>query len=504
MILLGTLGKAFGTFGAFIAGDEDLVEYLIQRARPYIYTTALPPAVAEATRASLRIVQEEGWRREVLNARIAQFRAGAAQLGLKLLDSPTPIQALILGEAQAAMAASDALRTRGILVAAIRPPTVPAGSARLRITFSAQHSAQQVERLLEALATLPPVLRSPPNREHPDTPRVLLPPGEGQDEGRSCSVFPHPNPLSKGEGEKRRSLFGDRIRTGRVCMMLWHERQGSGPDLLLVHGWGLHGGIWGDLPARLAEHFRVTTLDLPGHGRSGTDGGALSLSAFTDSVAALCPAPAIWLGWSLGGLIALHAALHYPHKVAKLVLVGTTPKFVQAPDWPHAMPTEVFAGFARSLTQDYRVTLLRFLSLHAGNNASARALLKQLRADMFAHGEPQPEALAAGLAILEQTDLRARLAEIHVPALVVHGSHDRLAPPAAGEYLAAQLPDARLLRVEGAGHAPFLSHATLFADAVCAAAPGVPGNGPLCCPTSSSPGVVSPAIPACPGATEAT
>jgi 8-amino-7-oxononanoate synthase len=155
LILLGTLGKAFGTFGAFIAGDEDLIEYLIQQARPYIYTTALPPAVAEATRASLRIVQEEGWRREALNARIAQFRTGAAQLGLTLLDSPTPIQALILGEAPAAVAASDALRARGILVAAIRPPTVPVGSARLRITFSAQHSAQQVERLLAALATLP-------------------------------------------------------------------------------------------------------------------------------------------------------------------------------------------------------------------------------------------------------------------------------------------------------------------------------------------------------------
>jgi len=161
LILLGTLGKAFGTFGAFIAGDDDLVEYLIQRARPYIYTTALPPAVAEATRASLRIVQQEGWRRDALNARIAQFRAGAAQLGLTLLDSPTPIQALILGEAQAAVTASDALRARGILVAAIRPPTVPAGSARLRITFSALHSAQHVERLLEALAALPQIVSGP-------------------------------------------------------------------------------------------------------------------------------------------------------------------------------------------------------------------------------------------------------------------------------------------------------------------------------------------------------
>mgnify|MGYP001559869254 CR=1 FL=1 len=249
--------------------------------------------------------------------------------------------------------------------------------------------------------------------------------------------------------------------------MLWHERQGSGLDLVLVHGWGLHGGIWGDLPARLAKYFRVTTLDLPGHGRSREVSSDLSLAAFTDSVAELCPGAAIWLGWSLGGLIALHAALRHPQKVAKLVLVGATPKFVQAPDWPHAMPTEVFAGFARSLAQDYRATLLRFLSLHAGNSESARALLKQLRAEMFAQGEPQPEALAAGLAILEQTDLRARLMEIQVPALVVHGSHDRLAPPAAGEYLAAQLPQARLLRLEGAGHAPFLSHAALFADAVC-------------------------------------
>jgi 8-amino-7-oxononanoate synthase len=160
LILLGTLGKAFGTFGAFIAGDAELVELLIQQARPYIYTTALPPALAEATRASLRIVQAESGRREALRARIAQFRSGAAQLGLTLLDSSTPIQALILGDAPAAVAASDALRARGILVAAIRPPTVPAGSARLRITFCAQHTAQHVERLLEALAGLPRHLRS--------------------------------------------------------------------------------------------------------------------------------------------------------------------------------------------------------------------------------------------------------------------------------------------------------------------------------------------------------
>ena len=153
-ILLGTLGKALGTFGAFVAGDAELIEYLIQRARTYIYTTALPPAVAEATRASLRIVQEEGERRAQLRAHIARFRVGARQLGLKLLDSPTPIQPVILGSAQAALAASQALRARGILVPAIRPPTVPEGSSRLRISFSAAHSNAQVERLLAALAEL--------------------------------------------------------------------------------------------------------------------------------------------------------------------------------------------------------------------------------------------------------------------------------------------------------------------------------------------------------------
>ncbi len=154
LILLGTLGKALGTFGAFIAGDSELIEYLIQRARTYIYTTALPPAVAEATRASLRIVREESWRREVLRERIAQFRAGAGQLGLRLLDSVTPIQPVILASAEAALAASAALRAQGILVPAIRPPTVPANSSRLRVSLCALHTSAQVERLLAALATL--------------------------------------------------------------------------------------------------------------------------------------------------------------------------------------------------------------------------------------------------------------------------------------------------------------------------------------------------------------
>lgn len=153
-ILMGTLGKAFGTFGAFVAGADDLIEYLIQKARSYIYTTALPPAVAAATRESLRLADTESWRRERVLAHVERFRAAALASGLTLTPSSTPIQPIILGSAARALAASDALWTRGIWVAAIRPPTVPDGSARLRVTLSAAHRDADVERLVETLAAV--------------------------------------------------------------------------------------------------------------------------------------------------------------------------------------------------------------------------------------------------------------------------------------------------------------------------------------------------------------
>jgi 8-amino-7-oxononanoate synthase len=153
-ILMGTLGKALGTAGAFVAGPEVLIESLIQFARPYIYTTAMPPALAEATRVALRIMREESWRRERLAGLVQRFRHGAARLGLSLADSQTPIQALLLGSAERALRWSGALARQGILVTAIRPPTVPAGSARLRITLSARHRPEQVEALLEVLGEL--------------------------------------------------------------------------------------------------------------------------------------------------------------------------------------------------------------------------------------------------------------------------------------------------------------------------------------------------------------
>ncbi|MBU2014113.1 MAG: aminotransferase class I/II-fold pyridoxal phosphate-dependent enzyme, partial [Gammaproteobacteria bacterium] len=132
--------------------SEELIETLIQFARPYIYTTSQPPAVACATLKSLDLLRSEGWRREHLNRLVARFREGAVQIGLTLMDSPTPIQPVLVGSSERALRLSALLRERGVLVGAIRPPTVPAGSARLRITFTASHSEAQLDRLLETLA----------------------------------------------------------------------------------------------------------------------------------------------------------------------------------------------------------------------------------------------------------------------------------------------------------------------------------------------------------------
>lgn len=150
-VLMGTLGKALGTAGAFVAGSEALIETLIQRARPYVYTTAMPPAIAEATRAALRIVADEEWRRERVMGLAQRFRHGAQKIGLDLMDSPTPVQPVLLGDSGRATRWGEALRRAGILVGTIRPPTVPDGAARLRVTLSAAHTVEHVEALLAVL-----------------------------------------------------------------------------------------------------------------------------------------------------------------------------------------------------------------------------------------------------------------------------------------------------------------------------------------------------------------
>jgi len=154
-LLVGTLGKAFGTSGAFVAGSEEIIETLIQKARAYIYTTALPPALAAATRTSLLRVQQDSWRREKLRELVARFQLGAKQIGLSLMPSESAIQPIVIGDNEKTLKASEYLLQQGLWVSAIRPPTVPQGSARLRITFSALHQEQHVDQLLTALEKMP-------------------------------------------------------------------------------------------------------------------------------------------------------------------------------------------------------------------------------------------------------------------------------------------------------------------------------------------------------------
>jgi pimeloyl-[acyl-carrier protein] methyl ester esterase len=246
------------------------------------------------------------------------------------------------------------------------------------------------------------------------------------------------------------------------------ESTGAGPPLVLLHGWAMHSGLWGPLAATLAPRFRVHAVDLPGHGHSAPV-APFTLDAVTAAVAAAFDStrePLTVVGWSLGGTVALHWARAAPERIARLVLVATTPSFVARDDWPHAMAGETLARFGDELSASYRLTLQRFLSLQLAGSADGRAALATLRRELFARGEPAPAALAAALAALAAADLRAELSAIAQPALVVAGERDTLAPAAAGAWLAAALPNARYVMIPGAGHVPFLSHPAAFADAL--------------------------------------
>ncbi|MEQ6342977.1 MAG: pimeloyl-ACP methyl ester esterase BioH [Gammaproteobacteria bacterium] len=241
-------------------------------------------------------------------------------------------------------------------------------------------------------------------------------------------------------------------------MSLYVKTLGAGPDIVLLHGWGLHADIWKETAQRLASAFRVTLIDLPGHGRSAAIDGDFDLDALTAAVAAVAPSRSVWLGWSLGGMVSMRLAIEHPERVEGLILVASSPQFVRSGDWPHAMELQVLEAFTQMLEQDYHDTLQRFLALQTLGSGRGSETLRSLRELASRHSPPPPATLRSGLAILRDANLRPRLREIGCPVQLVFGQRDALVPLAEALDIKEIWPNVHWHVIKGAAHAPFLSH----------------------------------------------
>lgn len=250
------------------------------------------------------------------------------------------------------------------------------------------------------------------------------------------------------------------------------EVTGSGAPLLLIHGWGMHGGVWDEVAQKLAADFRVHSIDLPGYGKSARidlppqERGLDSLDEIVELLATQFSEPLTVCGWSLGGQIALHWAVREPDKVRRLILVASTPCFAQRADWTCGMESDVLKQFAGDLEQNHAATLRRFIALQLRGSENERELLTRLRERLFSRGEPDMAALRAGLDILRDVDLRGDLQHIKQPAMIMAGERDKLTPPEASHYMARTMPSARLVEIAGAAHAPFLSHPEIVVEQI--------------------------------------
>ena len=241
---------------------------------------------------------------------------------------------------------------------------------------------------------------------------------------------------------------------------------GDGPPLVLLHGWAMQGGVFAALVERLRDRHTLHVIDLPGHGLSGDHETPLEFDAVCDAIQAQTPA-APWLGWSLGGMFALHAAVrgveHGHARVPALIALCSSPCFVRGPDWRYGVSAEIFRDFAKGLSDDYRATLDRFVALEAFGSDHAKEEMRELRAELFARGEPAARVLVDGLRILETTDQRSLLPRLRVPSLWIAGRRDRLVDPRAMREAVAMIEQAghapaTFAQIEHAGHAPFLTH----------------------------------------------
>jgi pimeloyl-[acyl-carrier protein] methyl ester esterase len=243
------------------------------------------------------------------------------------------------------------------------------------------------------------------------------------------------------------------------------ESIGTGPNLILLHGWGLHSAVWQPLIKKLSQKFTLHLVDLPGMGFSRPI-EPYHLHALTEKISEMLPPNADVVGWSLGGQVAMRMALDFPHVVRRLVLVGATPCFVNKKDWDLGMAAETFSGFAGNVNADYHKTMAQFLTLQCMGADDARSTVKLLRKKFAERPIPSSQALQKALHILLDTDLRTEVELIRKPTLLIHGDRDTLAPLQAAHWMMQHLPAGYLRVMAGASHAPFLSHPTQFVDAL--------------------------------------
>lgn len=231
---------------------------------------------------------------------------------------------------------------------------------------------------------------------------------------------------------------------------------GSGPDLVMLHGWGAHSGVWGRFADCLASEFRLHLVDLPGHGRSRDEYQEASLRSFADEVGDRFPG-AHWLGWSLGGLLALATALRSPGRIDRLVLISASASFLKKPHWPDGMSDDDFNAFRSGIEQDHLAALKRFAALQGHGTGGASEVRQELQACLDA-AEPSKAALLEGLDTLAVTDLSAGLDRMQNPVMLISGDRDLVAAPVSVEQTARRIPGAVYRSVPDAGHAPFISH----------------------------------------------
>jgi pimeloyl-[acyl-carrier protein] methyl ester esterase len=237
-------------------------------------------------------------------------------------------------------------------------------------------------------------------------------------------------------------------------------------EMVLVHGWGLHSVVWDNIMPALLKKFKVTVVDLPGFGRSPVPGGEYDLNYLTEHVLAVAPKNAIWLGWSLGGMIALNVSIRFPERVRGLVNVATTPRFIASERWPMALDAKVLSHFRALLLEDWEGTLIRFLALQCKDSTTIKEDVRFLKEIVFFHGQPSTKALRCGLDVLKNVDLIDNLSGIQVPTLYVLGEKDNLVPVGISRELKKLQPNAKIAVIKGASHVPFISDQGTFLAAV--------------------------------------